>query len=173
MSESPSIKLRAIEPEDLDILLEWENNVDLMKFGDAHLPYSRFIMKQYVESAQDDFHKAGQFRYMIHHLKDDRAIGHVDLYDYDRANLRAAVGIVVPKEEDRRHGSALQALKLLEVQAFQLFGLHQIYAFVPAFNRPSQGLFEKAGYSQSGVLKDWKRIGEAYEDVWIYQKRNT
>ncbi|KAA6308402.1 Spermidine N(1)-acetyltransferase, partial [termite gut metagenome] len=48
------IRLRAPEPEDLTLMYETENDTSLWEFGCLTSPYSRFALKQYIESTQND-----------------------------------------------------------------------------------------------------------------------
>ena len=46
--ESENLLLRALEPEDLDILYEWENDPELWKYGSTLTPYSKFALRDYL-----------------------------------------------------------------------------------------------------------------------------
>ena len=46
--ESAIIRLRAPEPEDLELLYKWENDTSLWLAGNTRAPYSRFQLKQYI-----------------------------------------------------------------------------------------------------------------------------
>ena len=41
--ENDTIRLRALEPEDLDLLYAWENDTSLWEFGSTLVPYSRYV----------------------------------------------------------------------------------------------------------------------------------
>ena len=43
------IYLRAVEPEDLDIMYEMENDPSMWDISSFTVPYSRFVLKQYIE----------------------------------------------------------------------------------------------------------------------------
>ena len=42
------IRLRAIEPEDLDLLYRIENDADLWAVGTTNVPYSRYTLHDYI-----------------------------------------------------------------------------------------------------------------------------
>lgn len=63
--QDDTILLRALEPEDLDILYEWENDTDLWKYGSSLSPFSRFALRQYLVYAQQDIYQTKQLRLMI------------------------------------------------------------------------------------------------------------
>lgn len=170
MIESETLRLRAVEQEDLERLMAWENNMELMRFGEAHLPYSRDLMQRYIEQASDDLYIAKQFRFMMEIRSTRETIGHIDLHDFDPQHLRASVGILIAQQQHRKQGWALEALDLLEEYAYEAWGVFQLYAHIPLSNQASQALFQKAGFVKTGQLKYWLRKGKNYEDVTIWQK---
>lgn len=52
--ESNLIKLRAPEPSDLELLYTWENNMEIWKVSNTHTPYSKYVLKKYIESSHLD-----------------------------------------------------------------------------------------------------------------------
>ena len=169
--ENEKIKLRAPEPEDLDILYKWENDTELWHLGSTLTPYSRFDLKQYILSAKN-IYEAGQLRLIIEKRPDanisqsNTAIGTVDLYDFDPHNSRAAVGIMIDKTH-QHSGLATETLSMLCKYAFSFLKLHQLYAYIPANNKPSIKLFERCGFKEKGLLSDWQQTVVGYEDVLI------
>ena len=54
MSQLPSVHLRAIEPEDLDLLYRIENDIKLWNIGATNVPYSRYTLHDYIANASGD-----------------------------------------------------------------------------------------------------------------------
>ena len=165
--ENEKIKLRAPEPEDLDILYKWENDTELWHLGSTLAPYSRFDLKQYLLSAKD-IYEAKQLRLIIEtkNALHNTTIGTIDLYDFDPHNSRAAVGIMIDKAY-QQNGFATETLSLLCKYAFSFLKLHQLYAYIPANNKPSIKLFERCGFKEKGLLPDWQQTTNGYENVLI------
>ena len=166
--ENDAIRLRALEPEDLDMLHKWENDTRLWRYGSTLAPYSRFALRSYLNDARLDIFQTKQLRLMIVRKPEDRAVGTIDLYDFDPTNARAGVGILVD-EEYRRQGLASDALHLIRDYAFRFLGLKQLYAFVPERNEPSLKLFTDCGYKSAGRLTAWIRNETNFEDVFPMQ----
>ncbi|MDR2469906.1 MAG: GNAT family N-acetyltransferase [Tannerella sp.] len=166
--ENDAVRLRALEPEDLDMLHTWENDTRLWQYGSTLTPYSRFALKSYLEEARLDIFQTKQLRLMIVRKPEGRAAGTIDLYDFDPANRRAGVGILVD-EDDRRQGVASEALHLIRDYAFRFLGLKQLYAFVPERNEPSLKLFTRCGYRSTGRLTAWIKGETDFEDVFLMQ----
>lgn len=162
------IRLRAPEPEDLDIMFSFENDEELWENGIATGPYSRYQLKRYIAESQNNLFTDGQLRLMIE-MDSGEVAGIVDLFSYDNRHRRAEVGMVI-RREYRRQGIAQTALQLLEKHCFMLLGIHQLYVYVCKDNIAGMALFESAGYKLSGILTDWLHSGSGYRDVCILQK---
>jgi diamine N-acetyltransferase len=170
--ENEHLKLRPLEPEDLDILYKWENDTGLWIHGHTLSPYSKLALRQYITNAiEQDVYQNKQLRLMIDLKRDNETIGTVDLYDLDIRNLRAGIGILID-ENYRNENYAYESLRLIKEYTFSFLHLHQLYAYIIPENLPSIRLFEKAGFTKSGVMKDWIYLDAGYSDVEIYQMIN-
>ena len=90
----PTITLRALEPEDLDELYAIENDTEIWDVGHTNVPYSRYALHDYIAHASADIYADRQVRLMIV-SGEGRAVGLVDVVNYDPQHQRAEVGIVV------------------------------------------------------------------------------
>ncbi len=59
------IFLRALEPEDLDFIHEIENDESIWEISNTQTPYSRFLIKQYLEQSHKDIYEVKQLRLVI------------------------------------------------------------------------------------------------------------
>lgn len=167
------ISLRAVEPEDLDQLYGWENSTALWVHGNTLAPYSKLILRQYINDALEmDIFQSRQLRLMIDLTDEKVTIGTIDLYEIDAHNRRAGIGILID-EAFRQKGYASQALRLMGDYAFNFLYLHQLYAYISVSNINSIRLFEKAGYKEAGILRDWIQRGDKFEDVQLTQLINN
>ncbi len=166
------IHLRALEPEDLDFLYEIENNPEIWEISGTTSPYSRHVLRQYLENAHRDIYEVKQLRLVIEQL-DGPVLGLIDLFDFDPKNRRAGIGIVIHEHRNRNKGAATKALSLLCDYAFNTLELHQVYANIGAGNDASTKLFERLGFERVGLKKDWNLVNGKFRDELLYQKLNT
>lgn len=169
--ENDKLLLRALEPEDLDVLYRWENDSDLWHFGSTLMPYSKFALREYLSNATQDIFQSRQLRLMIVEKSENKAIGTIDLYDFDPLNLRAGVGILLDADY-RKKGYGSLALHLMREYAFRFLLLNQLYAYVPENNEPSYRLFRGNGYEESGLLRLWLKTEAGWTDVRFMQLIN-
>ncbi len=162
------ILLRAVEPEDLEFMYKMENDSSFWSISNCNVPYSRYALKQYIANNHNNIYEDRQVRLMIVEKETEMTIGTIDLTDFCSINQKAEVGIAINKEY-RNRGYATSALYLLHNYAFEFLNLHQLYAYVSDENIASKSLFEELGYCKAGILKDWIRKNNNYNDVIIMQ----
>lgn len=163
-------RLRAPEPEDLDCMLQFENTPSLWEVSNATGPYSRFYLKQYIESNKNDLYADNQLRLMIE-SPEKKVVGIIDIFNFEPFHNRVEVGIVIA-DHSRRQGIGLLALELLTKHCFDYLGIHQLYAFIDVTNEACRRLFQKSGFEECALLKDWMRTGKTYRDVVMVQRLN-
>lgn len=162
------IHLRALEPDDLDFLYKLENNPSVWEISGTTTPYSKHVLKQYLENAHRDIYDVKQLRLCI--CKKDTVVGLIDLFDFDPQNHRAGIGIVVLEENERNNGIGTQAISLLCDYAFSTLGLRQLFANVVEDNEASIHLFQKMGFIKVGIKKDWIFSNGSYKNEVLFQK---
>jgi diamine N-acetyltransferase len=166
------ISLRALEPEDLELLYEWENNISYWGVSNTIVPFSKFTLKRYLENSHKNIYETGQLRLMIDHISDSKTMGTIDIFDFDPFHKRAGLGILIAIEDYRRKGYASMALRCLVDYCFDTLQLHQLYCNILANNCESMDLFKKTGFVQSGIKKDWIKTSEGYLDEFLFQMIN-
>lgn len=165
------LRLRAVEPADIDLLYLWENDTSIWKVSNTLTPFSRFQIEEYVMNSQNDIYAARQLRLMIdlqNSETDSITIGSIDLYDFDPFHLRAGVGILI-REEYRERGYAGEALELLKKFAFETLHIRQLYCNIASDNPQSILLFEKHGFDRCGIKKEWLKRENCWIDEWMFQ----
>lgn len=169
------VMLRAVEPSDINLIYCWENDPDNWFVSNTRTPYSREIIKKYIESSNPDIYEQKQLRLMIqvreeNELTLSQPIGTIDLFDFDPYNLRAGVGILIAKKEYRAKGYATDALEVLINYCFNSLGLHQLYCNISSDNAISIKLFTGSGFVLTGTKKEWLHSGKQWIDELLLQK---
>ncbi len=164
-----NICLRALEPGDVDLLYHWENDCNIWHVSDTLSPFSKDILKKYIAQSHQDIWQNQQLRLIIDRLDTEKSIGCIDLFDIDALNRRAGIGILIVDDEDKQHGFASSAVKLLMRYCFEHLFLHQLFCTVEADNTASIRLFENAGFRKTGMREQWKKVKNGYRDECFYQ----
>ncbi|MEN8776373.1 MAG: GNAT family protein [Polaribacter sp.] len=165
---SSKIKLRALEPEDLDFLYQIENNSSFWEVSHTQTPFSKFILKQYIENAHLDIYEAKQVRFIIEENTSKKAIGTIDIFDFNPQHKRAGIGVLIhPNFQEK--GYATEALSILIQYCFSSLNLHQLYANITSDNSKSIQLFTKYNFTKVGVKKEWIFSKGKFKDEVLYQ----
>ena len=167
------IILRAPEPEDLELLYEWENDENYWSISNTVSPFSKYTLKRYIENSHKSIYETGQLRLMVDHAADNITIGTIDIFEFDPFHKRAGIGILVANKAYRNKGYASMALACLISYSFQTLHLHQLYCNILTSNTISINLFKKFGFVQAGLKKDWVITDKGYQDVLLFQLLNN
>lgn len=160
------MKLRALEPEDLELLYTIENDTTMWMSGTQTAPYSRYQLREYVASNNADIYKDEQVRFVIEN--DGEAVGLIDLFNFSPRHHRAELGIALLSSA-RGKGIARKAIQAVADYGREFVQLRQIYAVVAQSNHSSVRMLENSGFVCSAVLEDWLFTGEKYENAMIMQ----
>ncbi len=163
------IALRALEPEDLTFLFEMENDEHIWQVSNTQAPFSKYVLKNYIEQSHQDIYQAKQLRLIIEEQSSKKTLGMIDLFDFEPQHKRAGIGIVIHPSQYKR-GFASEALEMIISYSFDHLGLHQLYANISSNNEASIALFEKYLFKKIGVKKDWTFYNKTFNDEILYQR---
>lgn len=167
------ISLRALEPSDIDILYQWENDTEVWEVSHTQTPFSKALLEQYLSAAYQDIYTTKQLRLVIETLsgsaEEQKAVGCIDLFDFEPNHQRVGVGILVANRDDRRKNYATEALQIVKDYCFTTLNVHQIFCNITTDNEPSILLFQKEGFEITGIKKQWVRSGAAFKDELLLQ----
>ena len=163
----PVVRLRAMEPEDLDALYRIENDRDVWDVGENNVPYSRYILYDYIANASADIYADKQVRMVVEN-EEGQLVGVADVVNFCPSHARAEVSIVICREH-RKKGYAKAAIRQIMEYALRTLHLHQLYAVVREDNMPSLNLFSSLGFKSKMVLDDWLFDGKDYHNAVVMQ----
>ncbi len=171
MMTTAGIRLRAVEPGDIDRLYEWENDPEIWQVSNTLAPFSRFQIEQYVLNGGNDVFGTRQLRLIIELHEEPGGwapVGSIDLFEIDPVHRRAGVGILITPTH-RNRGIATESLDALINYATETLMLHQLYCNIAEDNIQSMHLFEKAGFVRCAEKKEWLSTSLGWKDEYMYQ----
>lgn len=145
--------LRAIEQDDLPLLLKWANDPDICSMvGGWHFPINTNDQKKWFESLS--LNSVNQ-RFAIDSVADG-LIGTANLVDINWKDRNAFHGILLGETAIRGKGYAADAIMAIMKYAFEELGLNRLDTTIIEYNTPSYSLYtQKCGWKKEGVQKDW------------------
>lgn len=162
------MKLRPLEPEDLELLYTIENDPTLWSVSGTNVPYSHYDLRNYITNQQHDIYADKQLRLVICD-DDDSAVGLIDLFNYSPEHNRAEMGIAILRSKQGKGYSQRAIAQLHEYVCTTLF-LNQIYCIVPENNKSSLRMLECAGYTSVATLPQWLKIRNGYINCFLFSK---
>ena len=162
------IFLRALEPEDIDFVYEIENDESIWEISNTITPYSRYLLKEYLEHAHKDIFEVKQLRLVISSYNNE-TLGLIDIFDFDISNRKAGLGLLIKSNEKRNIGFGSEALQLVINYCFTHLGLHQLYCNIAEDNIASLNLFKKFKFEIVGLKKDWNLVNDEYKNEYLLQ----
>ena len=162
------IKLRALEPEDFEFLFQIENNEIFWEVSHTQTPFSKFVLKNYLENAHLDIYETKQLRLIIEEKSNANKVGMIDLFDFNPQHKRAGIGILIHPDSQQK-GFASEALSILIQYAFTHLHLHQLFANILTDNKKSLQLFMKNSFKKVGIKKEWIFSEGKMKDEILFQ----
>ena len=161
--ENELIRLRALEPDDVQVLYKWENDTEVWKVSNTIVPFSKYMLLQFIANQQRDIFETRQLRLII----ESKQSGNIQL-----SPIHKDCGILIYDKRDQGQGYASQALSSLIRYGFQVLGLNQLYCDIPSHNIRSLALFKSKGFTVVGLKKEWTRTTSDWQDEYMLQLLN-
>lgn len=168
MPDTPcNIRLRALEPSDLEVLYIWENDSDVWRVSGTLSPISRERLAHFIEEQSYDIYTTRQMRLIIE--AEGMIVGSLDIFDFDPQHRRFGIGILIYQDDYRRKGYAKEAITEVVKYGRNTLDLRQIWATIAADNIASIALFESCGFTKCAHRKEWLNRGGEFIDELEYQ----
>lgn len=162
------ITLRAVEPEDVNMIFASENDASAWDSSDTTAPLSRHLIREYALNYRADPFGEGQLKLMAVDTCSNETVGIFDLYDISPLHSHAWLGIyVLPAFRGKGFGEKIVSAGL--EYARKRLKLSNIGAKIPTANKPSVALFEKCGFQPCGILHQWHFANGCHHDIALYQ----
>lgn len=160
-----AVTLRPLGRDHLGSTRDWANDPELMRLLGRERPVSEAEHEEWFEQVVRGRDDCAYFA--IEANEGGAHVGNVWLWDIDLRHRRAELRIVVGAPGHAGRGEGTEAISLLCDYAFGRLGLHRVYAYVLAFNPRARRSFEKAGFALEGTLREDRRAGDDYTDVFV------
>ena len=135
MKQLPVITLRAMEPEDLEVLYTIENDRSLWDMGTSNVPYSRYSLRDYIVHASNDIYVDRQVRLVIEN-SEHQVVGLADLANFDPQHLRAELGLVVLRQYQRRGYAEAAVVQVLDMPVISCISISSMSSSTSATKPP-------------------------------------
>jgi len=149
--------------QDAEKWTAWDNDLQVtLPLGDeAYTPYSLEKMKDILGNVI----KSQDHIFDIVELESDTLIGRCLLFDIDRVNRKAMLGIVIGEKTYWNKGYGQDATKLLLDYGFNLLNLNSVMLGTFDFNQRAIACYKKVGFKEIGKRRQARIIGRKKFDA--------
>ena len=165
MLEGKLVRLRAIDPGDVERDYAWVNDREVTRFVAIRYPMSRLDEERWLgDSPSNSF--ANGVRLAIE-TKDGVHIGNLDLHQPHPEHRRAGLGIMIGDKAYWSNGYGTDAVVTLLRFGFHEMNLNRVFLHVFEFNERAIACYKKCGFQVEGRLRQ-NYYGEGrYWDVFV------
>jgi RimJ/RimL family protein N-acetyltransferase len=165
MIEGKMVRIRALEMTDIDEIMKWINDPEVIDNLLMRYPVSKYLEEKWLEKTYDTSDMRNKTFAL--ETKDGVYIGGIGLHKINWENRNAEVGIVIGKKEYWGKGYGTDAMLALLEFAFNHMNLHRVYLQVYDFNLRGIRSYEKCGFKKEGALRDDRFSRGEYHDTVI------
>ncbi|MDQ4036147.1 MAG: GNAT family N-acetyltransferase [Chloroflexota bacterium] len=158
--EGERVYLRPFETGDAELYHRWRTDGEVAALAGLPFPLSLGQIKQRIEDKQGD----SQYAYVICLREDERPIGEALLFELDRTNGSAELGILIGEKGEWGRGYGTDAVNALVDFGFEALRLERIWLEVWTENGRARRAYEKAGFVHEGTLRHDRYEGGRFTD---------
>jgi RimJ/RimL family protein N-acetyltransferase len=163
MIEGKRIRIRAIEKTDIEEIMRWINDPEVMENLLMRYPVSRYQEEKWIERALNEGNDRN--RVFAIETKQGEYLGGIGLHAINWENRNAEVGIVIGEKEHWNKGYGTDAMMTILDFAFNQMNLHRVYLRVYEYNARGLRSYEKCGFRKEGVSRDDRYAHGEYHDT--------
>ncbi|MBS3794093.1 MAG: GNAT family N-acetyltransferase [Candidatus Thorarchaeota archaeon] len=154
MYTGKKVRLRALEMDDLDSVMEHWNTYETRRFLYSAVPMSQGTEKEWLEKASKSRPwKDGELNLAIEDKKTAEFLGTVSLMDVSKQHSRAEFGIAIHNPENQGKGYGTDATRVMLWIGFHVLNLNSIFLLTLAHNKRAIRAYEKAGFKKCGTFR--------------------
>lgn len=167
--DAPRVRLRALEPEDVDALFAVFGDPEVMRYGSRPALADRAAAAAYLAGIHEGFADRSLFQWGIERRADGAVIGTVTLFSLSAQNRRAELGYMLGRAHWGQ-GLAREAVDAVIDHAFAPdgLGLARLEADIDPRNAASAKLLERLGFRLEGTLRDRWIVNGEVSDSGLY-----
>ena len=168
MLKGKKVFLRSIRKNDINNLLKWCNDPEIIQYMYLYLPTSEVAEEKWIdEIGSGKTGKDAIFVIEIRVKKQLVAIGICGIKKINWKDRNAEIGIIIGEKKYWHKGYGTEALILLINYGFNQLNLHRLWAGIFGFNYGIIPMFEKIEFQKEGCLRSAIFKNGKYWDITI------
>ncbi len=164
MLEGKLVRLRALEPSDVELAYTWVNDREVTAYLMLRYPMSRGQEEKYLSEASSEGSSFPDVRLAIE-TRDGVHIGMCGPHRARPEDRGAELGIMIGDKSFWSNGYGTDTMQTLVRFAFEQMNLHKVALGVFEFNERAQACYRKCGFVEEGRFREEYFQDGRYWDV--------
>jgi ribosomal-protein-alanine N-acetyltransferase len=162
------VRLRALELEDLDVVMENWNNLEMRRFLATTWPMSKNAERKWLErvTTMDPWRDGGMVL-AIEDKKTQEFLGTASFFDISKQSQRAEFGIAIHNPENFGKGYGTDTVRVMLWVGFHILGLNSVFLITLDENDRAQRAYKKAGFKPVGRYRQAAYMMGKFHDFII------
>lgn len=165
MLHGQQVRLRAVEPGDLERAYTWINDREVTRYLTARYPLSHGDEERWLSEQPKNDLAAGVV--LAIETNEGEHIGNLDLHRTNPDDRRAHLGIMIGEKKYWSNGYGSDAITTLLRFAFGEMNLHKVSLHVFEFNPRGAACYRECGFEQEALLREHYYGEGRYWDVLV------
>ncbi|HEV8574303.1 MAG TPA: GNAT family protein [Dehalococcoidia bacterium] len=153
MLEGRLVRLRALEPSDLENAYTWVNDREVTQYLMVRYPWSRAREEKYLSEASAEDNSFHDVRLAIE-TRDGVHIGMCGLHRARPEDRGAELGIMIGDKSFWSNGYGTDTVQTLLTFAFDQMNMYKVALGVFEFNERAQACYRKCGFIEEGRARE-------------------
>jgi len=166
--ETERLRLRRIEPKDLEDLFEMRTESGLIEFTDNVLDKTREETKIYMEKMHQGVTDGEFIIWAMEHKETGKVIGTISIWNIRWEEMTAELGYGMNSSYQKR-GYMQEALRMITDYVFEKMNLQVIEAYTEEKNSSSRRLLERLHFRETGMEDDQGINSERVYHMVVYK----
>jgi len=167
MLEGKQVRLRAVEPDEVEPNYRWFNDPEVTRYLAVGYPISRAYEAQWLERRGSSGNNFASGVQLAIETKDGVYIGNVGLHEPNAEHRTAVLGIAIGEKDYWASGYGTDAIVTLLRFAFGEMNLNRVSLHTFDFNERAVACYQKCGFQIEGRLRENYYGGGRYCDVIV------
>ena len=172
MLEGNLVRLRALEPSDLERVYSWINDREVTRYIAARYPMSRADEERWLRgSSPNSFGGGVQLAIEVKNgevqnggTNEVAHIGNIDLVEVRPEDRKAGLGVMIGDKDYWSNGYGTDAVVTILRFAFHEMNLNRVWLHAFDFNERAQACYRKCGFQEEGRLREHYYTEGRYND---------
>ncbi len=158
------VKLRAVEMDDLDDIMEHWNTYEMRIGLGKYIPESRQQREEWIKRVDKEMQKGEAYNLVILEKETGKFLGIVALKRVNYVSRTAFMSVAIYNPENQGKGYGTDAVECIMKIGFDVLNLHRLELHVYDFLVSGRHIYKKLGFKETGVRRKASFVAGKYVD---------